>query len=109
MVSRPVTPSEPTTEDVDNLGVAHSLPGKYKCPYCDYSGENNSKVKKHKVACKKKLRNKCRATSVPRNKEALTLNLAGGDTREFVDYESGPGSSSKLCLEKQKLLKRETM
>ena len=87
-----------------------ATPGRFECKYCvSYSTDINAMLKRHQLTCKKKKRNKTkvRSTSVPRNKEALTQNLAPGDTREFVEYESSPGSSSKLCLEKCKLLKKE--
>ena len=60
----------------------------FKCLYCVYTTDRQSKLTRHTVGCKKKQRNK-----------VLTQNLNSGDTRKFVDFESSPGSSSKLVIE----------
>jgi hypothetical protein len=94
------------------LDKASETPKKLKCQYCDYSTDIFISLKRHKIACKKEYlkkeyRDKGRASSIPRNKEALTKDLAPGDTREFVEYESSPTSLSTLDLGKCKLLKKE--
>ena len=58
----------------------------FKCLYCVYTTDRQSKLTRHTVGCKKKQRNKVRSSSIPREKQVLTQNLNSGDTREFVEF-----------------------
>ena len=81
----------------------------FKCEFCnEFSTDTNTKLKRHKVGCKKKNRAKNRGSSIPRNKDDLTKNLAIGDTRESVAFESSPKTLSKLVLGSQNVLDLES-